>query len=194
MLNKMAMKLSDRLLRNGVITEDILDIYVYGFELIISSLTNIITVLLVGILINRFFQTLAFLFVFILLRSFSGGYHANTYVKCSIVTFSTYALVLLVSNFLIVPKMVYLALLLIGFVILCIFAPIKNPNKELTVMKARIFKVLSASIFTLLVTAGMFLKESLTSISNVIFFTLVSVLLLLFVKNKRERRKSNESI
>ena len=49
MLNKMAIKLSNRLLHNKVITEDVLDVYVYGFELIISSLVNTLVIILAGI-------------------------------------------------------------------------------------------------------------------------------------------------
>ena len=118
MLNKMAKKLSNRLLKNEVITEDVIDVYVYGFELIISSLVNTLVIILAGSLLGEIVQTMSFLFVFILLRSFTGGYHANTYTKCSIVTFSTYVTVLLLSHYINIPKFAYMILLILGVIIL----------------------------------------------------------------------------
>ena len=192
MLNKLAVKLSNRLLYNNVISADLLDIYVYGFELIISSLINTLVVLLSGVLLNKFIQTITFLFVFILLRSFSGGYHADTYIKCSIATFSIYAMVMLLANYLPVPWFAFLVLGAIGVLMLAWMAPIKNPNKRLTLSKIRKFKIISLVIFLLFVSAGMLLCQQSSSISSVIFFTLVSDLMLMLIKNKKERRKQNE--
>jgi accessory gene regulator B len=194
MLNKMAKKLSNRLLKNEVITEDVIDVYVYGFELIISSLVNTLVIILAGSLLGEIVQTMSFLFVFILLRSFTGGYHANTYTKCSIVTFSTYVTVLLLSHYINIPKFAYMILLILGVIILAIFAPIKNPNKQLTELKIRIFKILSLFIFIMFITVGILLIDWNSSISNVIYFALISVLFLLFIKEKKERRTQNEGI
>lgn len=194
MLNKMAKKLSNRLLKNEVITEDVIDVYVYGFELIISSLVNTLVIILAGSLLGEIVQTMSFLFVFILLRSFTGGYHANTYTKCSIVTFSTYVTVLLLSHYINIPKFAYMILLILGVIILAIFAPIKNPNKQLTELKIRIFKILSLFIFIMFITVGILLIDRNSSISNVIYFALMSVLFLLFIKEKKERRTQNEGI
>lgn len=194
MLNKMAIKLSNRLLQNEVITEDVIDVYVYGFELIISSLVNTLVIILAGSLLSKIVQTVSFLFVFILLRSFTGGYHANTYTKCSIVTFSTYATVLLLSHYINISKFAYMTLLILGAIILAIFAPIKNPNKQLTELKIRIFKILSLFIFIMFITVGILLIDRNLSISNVIYFALMSVLFLLFIKEKKERRTQNEGI
>ena len=185
MLNKMAVRLSKRLLSHQVITEDILDIYVYGFELIISSLISTTLILLIGLLLNMFFPTVAFLVVFILLRSFSGGYHAKTYAWCSLITLGTYITVLTLSKFLDVPWIAYWILAGVGLGLLMILAPIENPNKQLSFAQKRKFKIISCIIFALFVSVGICLKEIVTQVSDVIFFTLVSDLFLLFMKNKK---------
>ena len=59
-----------------------LEIYVYGFELIISSIVETGALLLVGFLISKFVETILFLVSFSSIRFFSGGYHANSYFKC----------------------------------------------------------------------------------------------------------------
>ena len=63
-----------------------LEIYVYGFELIISSIIETGALLLVGFLIGKFVETILFLVSFSSIRFFSGGYHANSYFKCFAVT------------------------------------------------------------------------------------------------------------
>ena len=62
----------------------------------------------------------------------------------------------------------------------------------LSELKIRIFKILSVLAFIVFITAGMLLIGRISSISNVIYFTLMSVLFLLFLKNKNERRNKNE--
>lgn len=79
MLNKMAVKITDKLVMKKIVSDDMADIYIYGFELLISFFFSTIGVLIIGIILGRFLQTLMFLATFILLRSFTGGYHANTY-------------------------------------------------------------------------------------------------------------------
>ena len=78
MLNKMAVKITDKLVLKKIVSDDMADIYIYGFELLISFFFSTIGVLIIGIILGRFLQTLMFLATFILLRSFTGGYHANT--------------------------------------------------------------------------------------------------------------------
>ena len=93
MLNKMAVKITDKLVLKKIVSDDMADIYIYGFELLISFFFSTIGVLIIGIILGRFLQTLMFLATFILLRSFTGGYHANTYAVCSLVTFSLFGVV-----------------------------------------------------------------------------------------------------
>ena len=91
MLNKSAKKITDMLLSHQVISGEQYDIYVYGFELLISFLFSTMLILIAGIIFNAFIRTLAFLVVFIILRSFTGGFHALTYAVCTVITLSTYA-------------------------------------------------------------------------------------------------------
>ena len=73
MLNKTAASLANRLMLHGVITNDVLDIYIYGFELLLSFLFSTTLMVISGFLINKIPETIVFLTVFILLRSFTGA-------------------------------------------------------------------------------------------------------------------------
>lgn len=123
-----------------------LDIYVYGFELIISSIIETSALLLVGFLIGKIIETMLFLFSFSSIRFFSGGYHANSYLKCFAVTLVNYFLVLFLYNNLIdfsvniilVFSLVTFILSLILFIKVC---PVKSKGK--TILNYKMQKRLS---------------------------------------------------
>ena len=193
MLSKVATKLTNRLLLSGVISAEEEEIYIYGFELLLSFLFSTAVILAIGIAVQAVLPTIAFLAVFIVLRSYTGGFHARTYAVCSLVTFSVYGVVMLLSHFLIVRYIEYLILGVIGVALLIIFAPVKHPNKELTAQDIKRNKIISVVVFILFLSAGVMLCLANMYIESAsIYFALIADLLLLFVKNRRKETESNE--
>lgn len=188
MLNRIATSLSKRLISDGVISENDLDIYVYGFELFFSFLFSLTMILITGCIVNKLFETLAFLIVFILLRSYSGGYHSDTYLKCTVITMSIYGMVMLFSTYLQVHFLLYFVLIILGWVVLYIKAPVENPNKKLTEQEKKKHKVTSLVLFTFFCLGGMFLNVFSEIIGATIWAALVVDLSLMFVKSHYERR------
>ena len=78
-------------------TEEYRDYYQYGVEITISSVLSVAAVLAIGILLHRFFASVLYLFLFMFIRRFTGGYHANTYFKCNITGCITFSSVILLS-------------------------------------------------------------------------------------------------
>ena len=196
MLNKIAIILSKRLLAHNTIGEELFDIYVYGFELLFSSLMSTSIIFVVGMLLGRIIETIVFLITFVLLRSFTGGYHANSYLLCALVTSLSYGFVLLLSELIKVSINAYIILALVGLVVLLIFAPKEHPNKKLTTEKKIKFKIISIIIFALIMIVGIYIKINSNNgvAKDVIFFALLADFLLLFIKNRRERRFKNEVV
>ena len=188
MLNRTATGLAERLLSRGVITKDVLDIYVYGFELLLSFLFSTTVIVISGCVMNKILETIAFLVVFILLRSFSGGYHANTYRKCSIITFSVYGTVMIFSSYVNVGIIPYIVLMISGLIVLFIKAPVENPNKELSEQEKKKHKTTSLILFTLFCLTGMCLNEVTSVIGATVWATLVVDISLMFVTTNYERR------
>lgn len=184
MLSKMAESLTRHLRRHNVINEEDTDIYVYGLELLLSFFFSVSIIMLLGILLNSIFETILFLSVFIFLRCFSGGFHAKTYWMCSLVTFSTYGISLLFSKLVSIHLIGYIILFVIGTVILAIFAPIEHPNKKLSQTQKKKFKIWSIVLFITFISAGILMRD--TSAGSVIFFSLISDIILLFIKNKKQ--------
>lgn len=56
--------------------------YVYGLELIGSTLASMISIILIALWMNRLLDAFIFLIVFVSFRVVCGGYHAKTYRRC----------------------------------------------------------------------------------------------------------------
>ena len=184
MLYKISNCLADKLDGAEVITLESKDVYLYGLEVMISSLLSTLLILIIGLALNRFIDTLSFLVVFIGLRSFSGGFHANTYLKCAVVTLSLYFAVILLSFFIKIPQIALWCLAPVGVAVLAVKAPVRNPNKPLTESEAVRHKIVSIIIFLLIVLAGSVLPCKFASAVSTLFFTAIADLGLMFVKTR----------
>lgn len=191
MLNKMAVKITDKLVLKKIVSDDMADIYIYGFELLISFFFSTIGVLIIGMILGRFLQTLMFLATFILLRSFTGGYHANTYSVCSLVTFSLFGFVLFLAEVVLVPLFLYLILGVAGTVVMLLFVPIEHPNKKLSDDQKRKYKIISLVLFLIFTMAGCLFSYFGSSLGAIVFYTLIADIMLLFFKSRKERRKQS---
>ena len=84
MLNKMTLSLARAYYaQSGTeYDEDDIEVYSYGLQIFLSNVFEVLAVLIIGLCIGRFFETVAFFVSFISLRSGAGGYHAKTYLRC----------------------------------------------------------------------------------------------------------------
>ena len=178
MLHRVSNCLADKLVHSGVITPESKSIYIYGLEVLLSSIISTSLILIIGVALGRFIDTISFLIVFIALRSFSGGFHANKYWLCTVVTISIYCVVMLLSAYIKIkiPLIAFGSMATIGIAVLIFKAPIQNPNKNITASEA--------ILFSLMLFSAVALSDGFVSTSNTIFFTLIFDLTLLFVKTR----------
>ena len=107
-------------------TDDIpFEIYVYGFELLLSSLIETGAIILIGCLFGKFLETILFLLSFSSIRFFSGGYHAKSYLRCFIVTLISYFLILLMTDTLSYLSPNYIVLIAFAIIIYSLILFIK---------------------------------------------------------------------
>ena len=194
MLEKVSKSITNSLRKKGIVLDEFADVYQYGFELMLSFLIGTGLVIIAGIIVNRFIETLVFLIVFISLRSFTGGFHAMKYWICTVSTFGVYSLVMFVSSYVSVNFYVFYILFLIGSIILYIKAPVENPNKELTKKQKSKYKWISLALFFGLTLIGYVFVKSNSAISSTVFFTLIIDLVLMFVRTSKNKnfRNANE--
>ena len=83
-------KITDQMVENQVqkqmINSEEINIYRYGYILVFEVVSNIILALVMGIILRKMDIILFFLFLYIPLRSFCGGWHADKIWKCTLVS------------------------------------------------------------------------------------------------------------
>lgn len=98
MLHSCAEYLTHTLYRHCPLSEEKRPVFVYGFELSLSTLSSILSIILLSIIFKNVYFSLLFLYIFFFLRLFSGGYHAPTYSRCFILTNAIFVFVYLLSE------------------------------------------------------------------------------------------------
>ena len=188
--------ISHFLCKNNVIKEQELEIYQYGFEIIISTLLGFLITLLVGLIFQMVLLSVLYYVIFVVLRQLTGGYHADSYLKCNLI-FSGVSLFTLGMTKLCYFSNLYTItfhVLILAIVVLsvCKFAPIENPNKPMTEDELKRNHMFSIVLTLILVAASYILFYFQLEISILIAFTLLSISVLILIAKTRKGGASNE--
>ena len=155
MLNKSANCLVGLLEKFYDISEEERPVYIYGFELLLSTLSSMITIFSVSIIIGKPGYAMFFMLFFFSLRLFTGGYHAKTYLRCFITTNTLFIATILLTEFILFfhLKWIMPILVIISTAVIWIFAPIKNihhPCSEESYIKNKKRAHLLSSLYSLI--------------------------------------------
>lgn len=140
--------------------------------------------------------SVVYLFVFILIRIFTGGYHATSYLRCNIVMVVSFLLTYALYRVLIglnTDIRILEAILLANGLPIIIFAPVKNPHKELTPKKAKKFRVISIVIYICLSALALAAILFEIQYGTLIIVTLTTVSVMILVEIFMQRRGYHES-
>lgn len=168
-----------KLIKNEIIDKSLAEIYTYGFEILLSFLTSTFVIIAVGLILHRIISTLTFLIVFILVRRFTGGFHASTYLKCKIFTVSVYLIVIFLSSFCNINSWMFLILGATGLCVICRLGPIENSNKPLTDKEKIKYRHISIILFETMTMLGYIAAYINSEFSNTVFYTLLSIIILM---------------
>jgi len=130
-MNEMVKAMAFYLCKNNVIETDNMDIYVYGLDVLISGVVGALVILFAGILFNRVRLSVIYLATMIPIRMYTGGYHADTHMKCNISFLMVYMISVAMLNITIAynfQNQVNVLAVLMLFVIYK-YSPLENSNK-----------------------------------------------------------------
>lgn len=193
MENKLSKWICRRLCAYQVIDKEYEDVYVYGLELIFSFLISTSVILTIGIVLKQVIPTLTFLVTFILIRQFTGGYHADSYLKCKICTITCYALSVFLAHAVPIPTFSFIVLLSIGCLVICLFGPIENMHKPLTSEEKKKHKVTGLSLFIIWILIGFSASFIIPIISNTVFYTLCMIIILMIIPLLGRRKRHEKA-
>ncbi|MDO4281401.1 MAG: accessory gene regulator B family protein [Peptococcaceae bacterium] len=108
-------------------------IYSYGLEILLFSLTTYAIILVLAIIFHRIVETIIFLLAFRFLRVHSGGYHAQTRMRCLIMSVTMYVLFLVFLINLPIEMTPPIFIISVCFVIITVFscAPVVHENRNI---------------------------------------------------------------
>lgn len=116
---------------HGVIPKEDEEIYVYGWTMLLLPVGSFAAILVIGVLFGQLLGSAIFLFFFSFLRSYAGGWHADSFSRCFLTTISLYGCCLLLHFYLPAATwdLAVLALSLTSIFITYMWAPVDHPNK-----------------------------------------------------------------
>lgn len=86
MIQKIVDVLINKQLQNYTMTDEDKRIYRYGYVLLCEVILNLVISLSIGIVFSKLKEIIFFLGVYIPLRSFCGGWHADKIWKCTVIS------------------------------------------------------------------------------------------------------------
>lgn len=142
MYEKVSTHITNLLIKYSFVEKNDLEIYVYCFQIIISTLVSTIFILIWSIIFKQFLNTLFFFTGFFMCRKFSGGYHAQNQLSCFLFTqliFISFLCWISFSNIL-KNETILIIISLFSNVIICILAPVDNINNPFSDSEKKKFR------------------------------------------------------
>ena len=119
------------------------NIYVYAYELLISSTISIFLILIASCVCGNIWYSLAFLLGFIPLRIYLGGYHASSHFNCYLAFLSVFLASVVLSYQIVATYGFRLMTTCLLFIIAFLYAPVEAKNKRLPTEKKRKYRHIS---------------------------------------------------
>ena len=133
-------------------------IYAYGMELLISDVLNTLIVLMIALISHTLPAVIIFIAVFMVLRRFVGGYHANSHLSCML----TLVMVMLVFSYGIcnisgqTAQVFSISFITMALPIIFCITPVPHPNKPMSAEKGirlRKRSIILAAVLSVVVIA-----------------------------------------
>lgn len=144
-MKALAVWLSKQCVYHDIIEKDLFDWCVYSMEKRITSFLSKLLLLLVGFLLFGAIQSITFTICFFLLRKYTNGYHASTYLGCLLLSIFVEIICLILAQLL--PYQIAIITVCLSDILIIVRAPNNNTKihfdaAEIIALKAKIRKCL----------------------------------------------------
>ncbi|MGN0335460.1 MAG: accessory gene regulator B family protein [Lachnospiraceae bacterium] len=184
-------------LERKVIDEDMADVYRYGLEILFSSLFTTFSILVISFLLNSLGLGVLYLFLTIPLKLTAGGYHADTYKKCFLISNLTFTALIyvykIISYYHSISVIFWLIILYCSTFYIFLKAPVQNIHQPLSPAKIERNKR-RTRIYLLIDCCAITLLAIIVPASGYILFSILCILLvaLFIIPTQRKGGPSNE--
>lgn len=175
------------LVREQIILEEDRRTYEYGFEITIANFINALIIIFIGLCLHSIKEAILFYMVFVSLRYFCGGYHADSYIKCFLSFALTSVICLGISTWFVwIQKGLWIMFWAVTAGLGgCIWkkAPIENENRPITSEERRIFRKRSIQVYCFWTSVGIILwMADQRKLIATLISTFIAISILMFCK------------
>lgn len=194
MYGEILKRISLFIFRNSKLNAEDKEICVYGAIVILSTIFNYSIILGIGFCINRFIETFFYLLVYSVIRSQTGGYHADSKSKCLLGFIIVYFIVVLMERKILrnIDEIIIIMLLLVNLIIY-ILSPIQTQKIQMGVLTRRKLKVRSCivtSCFSIISICFYYFQKKLICVYMVsALITVSSMVVFGRIKYSKENQK-----
>lgn len=178
------------LLKNEIIETDKIEIYQYGYEIIISTIITFLIVLISGIILDCLPAAILYFLIFAVMRQICGGYHAQHYWSCNTLFAVVTVSMLLLFKFFPMDGIgaIHYTFLLFSVLVVFVYAPVENENKPISEKRKVLFCKISrgAVVIIALVSCSVYMLKS--PYTKLIDLALMAVAVSILVGGVKERR------
>jgi accessory gene regulator B len=142
MIDAVVRAVAQKFIDNNIIKTDDVDIYIYGLQMMISGIVKFIGFILIAWTLGWIPEALVFIITFSSIRVYAGGYHADTYIKCFLITATaTFLSIFIVRTFFIDYMFPCTAILIIlACSMIFKYAPVDTPNKRIAGDEIKVYR------------------------------------------------------
>ncbi len=173
MLLFLSKKIASFFVKFGVAKEEEEEIYTYGLQVILSSAFSLTLIFALAIIKRDMIETGLFLGSLVLMRSYTGGYHAKHYWSCCLVTLSCYLLNMYIGK-MIQSYLILFILYLASISIILLFSPLDNKNKRIAGADIPKFKIIAMGL-CLMFSAVIIVLSLVEKMSYAVYIELASI-------------------
>lgn len=162
MVEEMVLKLVNQMEMKKMIEKSDRDYYEYVLIMMIERIIAIGSLLIISVIFKQFLPTVVFLTFFLSLRKRTGGYHADKFWQCYLLTIITYIGVVRVAPALSAPPHMMYILLFFAVLVIEVFGTVNHPNINLdknelreTKKAARLLVLIEIGIIAVLIMLKM---------------------------------------
>lgn len=187
---KLAHKIGNNLVNSQIIKAEDIEIYIYGINQILVSILNIASALILGAIFGVFYEIAVFMAAYIPLRTFAGGYHAKTPLRCYVFSMIMLAIVSVSLRYFCIADEAYYVILVISIVVILILSPVEDKNKSVNEIEYKIYKKRTAIIVATEFAIYLILKfVRLDNLSEAIIYSFAALSFMLVAgKIKKEAK------
>jgi accessory gene regulator B len=192
MFDRIAVSVTENMVKSGAVDFDEREIYHYGIQQGLFVMLNVGTTIAVGLLFGTLWQLLIFTISLIALKSYAGGYHAKTSLRCYFLSTLLTVSTSLLMRFVELHTFVYVGLIVSAGAVIIALSPVGSESKALDDVEKKIYRkraviVCIIEVLSAVVLLGLNLHSAAVSVVWCLVAVSVMIILGTFA-NGRNRR------